>query len=135
MDQDESYEKTALSDCSWSEVHITINFRRDSESDGAQPLPASEALLVVDWRCTARLDGYVDRLQIESRYEEAFCSGGLRGGAAYGAISRNSLGVLTESRSHMTEKYEEIYITNLWLNIERNHKFHGRQNKHIYRKD
>jgi len=59
---------------------LRVNFRRDSERDRAQPLPAGEALLVVGWRCTARLYGHVDRLQIESRYEEVFCSGGLRGG-------------------------------------------------------
>jgi len=35
--------------------------------------------------------------------------GGKGQGAPDGAISRNSPGVLTASRPHMTEKYEEIY--------------------------
>lgn len=64
-----------------------------------------------------------------------FGQGVKAGGAADGAISRNSRGVLTTSRPYMTEKFEEIYAINLRLNMGRDHKFQGRQSKHLYRAD
>jgi hypothetical protein len=104
MDQDGSYVKIVLSDCSGSKMHITINFRRDF-------LQAKRYLRSTG---AARHDsmGTSSSFKLRVGMRRRFGQGVWGREAANGAISRNSRVVLRASKPHMNEKFEVMYSIN-----------------------